>query len=56
MVHPGLTAITLDEILGNLLRGNVVTHVYHGRSQGVLDEDGRVLPIGSRGHRSRRQF
>ncbi len=42
MVHAGNTAVGLDEILGNLLRGDVVTHVYHGRSEGVLDEAGRV--------------
>ena len=38
MVHPGNTAITLDELLANLEPGDIVTHVYHGRSEGVLDE------------------
>ena len=38
MVHAGHTAIPLDEILGNLVRGDVVTHVYHARTEGVLDE------------------
>src|SRR6266571_1312590 len=42
MVHPGDTAIPLDEILGYLVRGDVVTHVYHGRSEGVLDDTGVV--------------
>jgi dihydroorotase len=42
MVHPGYTAIPLDEILGYLVCGDVVTHVYHGRSEGVLDEAGLV--------------
>jgi predicted amidohydrolase len=27
MVHPGGTTIPLDEILGRLVRGDVVTHV-----------------------------
>jgi dihydroorotase len=42
MVHSGSTAIPLDEILGNLVRGDVVTHVYHARAEGVLDEGGTV--------------
>ncbi len=42
MVHQGGTAIPLDEILENLNTGDVVTHVYHGREQGVLDEQGTV--------------
>src|SRR5437764_500358 len=42
MVHPGGTVIPLDEILSNLVRGDVVTHVYHGRTEGVLDDAGAV--------------
>jgi dihydroorotase len=42
MVHPGDSAVPLDDILDRLVRGDVVTHVYHGRSEGVLDENGRV--------------
>jgi dihydroorotase len=42
MVHSGGTAIPLDEILGTLVRGDVVTHVYHARTEGVLDERGTV--------------
>jgi dihydroorotase len=42
MVHSGQTAIPLDEILSYLLRGDVVTHVYHARDEGVLDERGTV--------------
>jgi len=44
MVHAGLTAIPLDEILQSFVRGDVMTHVYHGRSEGVLDENGTVRP------------
>jgi dihydroorotase len=44
MVHPGGTAISLDEILDRLVRGDVVTHVYHGRAEGALDESGAVRP------------
>ena len=44
MVHVGGTAIPLDEILGMLDGGDVVTHCYHGRTEGVLDEAGKVRP------------
>jgi dihydroorotase len=42
MVHPGDSAVPLEDILDRLVRGDVVTHVYHGRSEGVLDDEGRV--------------
>ncbi|MBV9356953.1 MAG: amidohydrolase/deacetylase family metallohydrolase [Chloroflexi bacterium] len=42
MVHVGLSAIPLDEILSALVRGDIVTHVYHGNAEGVLDDAGRV--------------
>ena len=44
MVHVGGTAIGLDEVLANLVRGDIVTHVYHARSEGVIDQAGRVRP------------
>jgi dihydroorotase len=42
MVHVGGTAIPLEEIVGRLVRGDIVTHVYHGHAEGVLDETGNV--------------
>ncbi|MBI2755945.1 MAG: amidohydrolase/deacetylase family metallohydrolase [Chloroflexi bacterium] len=42
MVHPGQTAIPLDEVLASLVDGDVLTHVYHGRTEGVLDSAGQV--------------
>ena len=42
MIHVGATAMTLDEILATLVRGDIVTHVYHGHAEGVLDDDGKV--------------
>ncbi len=42
MVHPGDTPIPIDDILRELRRGDILTHCYHGREQGVLDEGGRV--------------
>ena len=44
MVHIGLSAISLDEILASLVRGDIVTHVYHGHVEGVLDAAGRIRP------------
>jgi dihydroorotase len=44
MVHSGNTAIPVDEILAALVRGDVVTHVYHARPEGVLDASGTVRP------------
>ena len=41
MVHVGGTTVPLDEILGALNTGDTVTHCYHARSEGVLDEAGR---------------
>jgi len=42
MVHVGDTPIPLEDILRELRRGDVMTHCFHGRAQGVLDERGRV--------------
>src|SRR5207249_187175 len=42
MVHVGDTPIPLDDILIELRAGDVLTHCFHGRPQGVLDEHGRV--------------
>lgn len=42
MIHIGTTPISLDEVLENLNSGDVVTHCYHGRRDGILGEDGKV--------------
>ena len=42
MVHVGDTPNSLDEILRELRPGDVLTHCFHGRAEGVLDERGRV--------------
>jgi len=44
MVHIGDTQSELKEILAILSKGDVVTHSFHGRENGILDEKGRVLP------------
>lgn len=44
MVHPGGTVAALPEILALLGKGDVLTHTYHGREHGILDERRQVLP------------
>lgn len=44
MVHVGGTAISLDEILSGLSSGDTVTHTYHARTEGILDENRKIHP------------
>jgi dihydroorotase len=44
MVHVGDTPIPLAEILDELRPGDVITHCYHGRDEGILDGLGTVIP------------
>ena len=44
MVHVGGTTVPIDEILGALNTGDTVTHCYHARDEGVLDEKGKLRP------------
>lgn len=44
MVHIGGSYSPLKDILAMLKKGDVITHSFHGRSGGILDESGRVLP------------
>lgn len=44
MIHPGATPAPLRDILAYLKKGDVLTHCFHDRGQGVLDERGRVEP------------
>jgi dihydroorotase len=43
MVHIGNSHSPLGAILGMLGKGDVVTHCFHGRANGILDDKGRVL-------------
>lgn len=43
MVHVGDTPMRLAEILDELRPGDVLTHCFHGREEGVLDGKGQVL-------------
>jgi dihydroorotase len=44
MVHIGETHTPLADLLPVLRTGDVITHCFHGRAGGILDERGRVLP------------
>ena len=44
MVHIGDSYSPLKEVLARLKKGDVITHTFHGRERGILDERGRVLP------------
>ena len=48
MVHVGDTPIPLAEILDQLRPGDVLTHCFHGREEGILDERGQVRPAARR--------
>ncbi len=43
MVHVGETPLPLTAILDELRPGDVLTHCYHGREEGILDGKGQVL-------------
>ena len=44
MVHIGDSHSSLDEILGMMGQGDVLTHSFHGRDRGILDASDRVRP------------
>ena len=44
MVHVGDTPSPLEEILSELRPRDILTHCFHGRKHGILDEKGEVLP------------
>jgi dihydroorotase len=43
MVHVGETPLPLTTILDELRPGDVLTHCFHGREEGILDAKGQVL-------------
>jgi dihydroorotase len=45
MVHIGETHTPLEGLLPVLRAGDVITHCFHGREGGILDEKGRVRPV-----------
>lgn len=44
MVHVGDTPSPIGEILSEMRAGDILTHCFHGRRHGILDDQGAVLP------------
>jgi len=44
MVHIGDSHSPLRDIMPELRKGDVVTHCFHGKANGVLDDRGRIMP------------
>lgn len=44
MVHIGSPPPPLNEVLPLLKDGDIVTHAFHGKKGGILDEDGVLIP------------
>lgn len=45
MIHPQDSwAESLDQVLGVLRAGDIMTHTYHGMRHGILDEHGKIAP------------
>ena len=42
MIHPGQTEISISQIVESMKAGDVLTHAYHGNSEGTLDENGKI--------------
>ena len=42
MVHPNASELPLERILAELGKGDILTHCFHGRANGILDDAGRV--------------
>lgn len=45
MVHIGSTPPTLEKILNELEKGDIVTHCFNGKTNGILDEAGCIKDI-----------
>jgi len=43
MVHVGNTPMPLADILGEMRRGDILTHCFHGSENGILDDQGNIL-------------
>jgi dihydroorotase len=42
VIHPGNSEVSIVQILEHMVAGDVLTHAYHGHSEGILDENGKV--------------
>ena len=48
MVHPNESPLSLEEMLGEMRSGDILTHCFHDSNTGLLDGDGRVRPTARR--------
>ena len=44
MIHTPDSSLPLDDILSVMREGDILTHCFHGRRAGILDEQGKVRP------------
>lgn len=44
MLHPNDSPLSLEEMLGQMKAGDIMTHCFHQSETGILDELGRVRP------------
>ena len=42
VIHPGNSEVSIGQILEHMGAGDVLTHAYHGNSEGTLDENGKL--------------
>jgi dihydroorotase len=44
VIHSPDSTLSMSHVLENMRTGDVLTHCYHGRRCGIVDDSGRVLP------------
>ena len=42
VIHPGNSEVSIGQILEHMVAGDVLTHAYHGNTEGTLDENGKL--------------
>jgi dihydroorotase len=42
VIHPGDTEVSIGQIVESMVGGDVLTHAYHGNTEGTLDENGKL--------------
>jgi dihydroorotase len=42
VIHPGNSEASIGQILEHMVAGDVLTHAYHGHTEGTLDENGKI--------------
>jgi len=44
MLHPNASPLSLEDMLGQMVAGDILTHCFHQSDTGVLDAEGKVRP------------